>query len=159
MQIYRSKTAEFSHYYPNVELLNVLITHQNGWGVLHRMGVGWNFPDIHKMRWGPGVVGRTSVVAVVAVLAILGALFVVREPSLVKVLVYAMIGMPLFFFALAFGFAFKHPEISVMEGAQALAYRQAEMSAKNVDIIDVTPRGSANTAPPKALSRLGGNDA
>ncbi len=63
------------------------------------------------------------------------------------------------FFGLAFWYAHKHPDFAVLEGGELVRYREIELAAKDPNIVDITPEGSANVAPPKTLKFGGSQDA
>jgi hypothetical protein len=64
----------------------------------------------------------------------------------------------LIFLGASFWYGHRHPDAAVLEGAHLVKYRELELAAKDQTMIDVTPNGSANTAPPQSIASGGPRD-
>lgn len=108
----------------------------------------WPFGAFHAIRMGPGVVGRTSTVAL-AMILVSGVAIWALKGSVVAVL--AVIGIILLFaigfIATAFWYANKHPHFATLEGAELVRYKEIELAASSPEIIDISANPSANAAP------------
>ncbi|HAO2891964.1 TPA: hypothetical protein IHM15_004566 [Escherichia coli] len=115
-----------------------------------------NIPGLgqfHLIKFGPGVIGRTTTVISLLIFAFVPAMYFLRDEkwmvfSLILILTCLVIG----FVGWSFRFAEKNPALAVTEGAEVVRYMELELAAKDPKVIDVTPGGSANTAAPKSLS-------
>jgi|TARA_A100001391_G_scaffold148769_1_gene106224 hypothetical protein len=113
-----------------------------------------SFPDVSKIKWGPGVLGRTLTFAVMIEITLLVAFGIAPNETFQLWLLIALLALPATALALAYIFAFKHPGLAVLEGTEAVQYRAQEMEAKDHGAITIaigSSNPSANTAAPKQL--------
>jgi hypothetical protein len=97
---------------------------------LSKVGIGAEASD--RIRLATGVVGKSSYVAVAALLA-LGAIALSLHDSLyLLILAFVVLLVFVSYFAGVLWFAHKHPGESLLEGAELIKWRQLEMAAKDV---------------------------
>jgi hypothetical protein len=104
--------------------------------ILSRTGISAEALD--RIRLAQGFVGKSSYVAVSAIL-MLGALaFALREPSyLLVVACFILVTFLVFFFG-ALWFAYSRPGEALLEGAELIKWRQLEMKASDVTDLQIT---------------------
>lgn len=85
---------------------------------------------VQKIKFGRGAVGKTSVIAVAAVIAIAGMAIKIGA-SAVYVGIIAVTLITLGSFGLIFYIVCKRPELAVMEGAELVMYQHVQMASKN----------------------------
>lgn len=113
-----------------------------------------------QVKFGAGVIGKTAPVAAALLVPILAAMYFLSAfPWMVFTLAVLAALIVAGFIGLAFWYANKHPDFAVLEGGELVRYREIELAAKDPDIIDITPEGSTNIEPPKALKFGGQHDA
>jgi hypothetical protein len=114
-------------------------------GILRSVGV--NSMGLEKIKFGIGVVGKmtTGLIAVLSVLAVLGALGLICGQFLLSYICLAAI---IFFFLFnhvsVMWFSSKHPAVAILEGAELVRYHQVEMAAKGLSL----PTTQPNVEPP-----------
>jgi len=86
------------------------------------------------MKLKGGIVGRLSILGVVAMFVLLGLFFVGAQWKIGEVMIGVAIGAELII-ALAIGgamlwYANKHPETALMEGAEVLVHKQLQITTK-----------------------------
>src|SRR5688572_8324971 len=96
---------------------------------------GFDWGAFAKIRLGPGVVGRTSHVTVVFLIAISLAIWSVDSAWLKVAFISIGALVTAGFLAAAYAFAFKHPSHATLDGADLVRYREIEASAKDKTII------------------------
>lgn len=112
----------------------------------------FDLPSFNKIKWGPGVVGRTTILTGMAMLCTLGVTLVMPYPEAKVILGSAVVLEFLVGIALAYIFAFAHPSLSVLEGSEATQYKQAEMAAKGLLIDQIPVEKTKNVTPPASLT-------
>lgn len=98
-------------------------------------------PLVGRLRLGPGVVGQTVVFACV-VAGVFGiAAWRLNDPRYILGVIFLFLLFIVYFLHRIFSFAEKHPSLSIMGGADAIAYKQLEMGTKDnsQSIFNVTP--------------------
>jgi len=114
----------------------------------------WRF-----LKAGPGVVGRTSPVAIGAIVALMLAIWAVSDNSyLVMWLVLGVIFVSTAFCGAAFWYANKHPQHASLEGAELVEYAAIQQAARDPKTIDLEAESTANTAPPIGITHDGGKN-
>lgn len=122
------------------------------------------FPDLSffsSVKLGSGVLGKTAPVMVGLCAAI--ALIAWRLPEAYPFLIFGCAALVFLavvgYICLSFWYAFRNPGAAVLEGANLVRYRQNEIATNDPGIIDISPKRSANTAPPRTLQvNTGGGD-
>jgi hypothetical protein len=116
---------------------------------------------LERVRSGPGVVGRTSYVALALILLSFGALYAFRDrPELVLTVFLIDVVVAVAYVAAAFWYANKFPHFATMEGAEVVRYTELQQAAKEPGlVIDGSAEPVANTSPPAAIAYRSGNDA
>jgi hypothetical protein len=99
---------------------------------------------VQKIKFGRGAVGKISVIAVAAVIAV-GAMAVRIGANAVYMGIGAVSVIALGSFVLIGYIVCKRPELAVMEGAELVMYQHAQLAAKGL-----TPNPSDRPGP-KAL--------
>lgn len=99
-----------------------------------------------RLRFGPGVVGKSSAIGL-AVLAVLGiaAWRIDNNPWLVAFIAVAGMVFAWWLIRRSFQYAEDHPETALLEGAELVAWRQMQMSSRDVPVIPPSAeQGPAN---------------
>lgn len=99
-----------------------------------------------RLRLGPGVVGKSSAIGL-GVLVVLGvaAWRIDNNPWLVVFIAIAGIAFAYWLIRRQFQYAEDHPETALLEGAELVAWRQMQMSTRDVPAIPPTaPQGPAD---------------
>ncbi|WP_193336333.1 hypothetical protein [Devosia beringensis] len=109
--------------------------------------------NFNKIKWGPGVVGRTTILTGMAMICTLGVTLVMPFPEAKVVLGSAVVLEFLLGIGLAYTFAFIHPSLSVLEGSEATQYKQAEMAAKGLMIDQIPFEKTQNVTPPASFTK------
>lgn len=108
-----------------------------------------------KISIGTGVVGRTSHVTIIFLIAVAVAVWSVDDPWLKIGLICIGALVVAGFLGAAFAFAFKHPDYATLDGANLVRYREIESSAKDKSIIiDAQP----NAPPPSEIPEWTNSD-
>jgi hypothetical protein len=101
------------------------------------------------IRLARGVVGKTSVVAGIALL-VLGSIAWRINAQLLLVMTGAVLLAFFAYLAAVLWFAHRHPEQALLEGAEIIQYREQEMAAKGAPML---PRSAPTTPPPSPVPR------
>lgn len=112
-----------------------------------------NFGHFNVIKFGPGVVGRTAPVVVAGLLVLLGLAAVIDDPVIRGMIAVAVILIVVLYPVAAFIYSHFHQETSVLEGAEALQWRQADMATKGGAVID----GTVSSPPPIEIKKLEGS--
>lgn len=118
---------------------------------------GFSAAALGGVRLGPGVVGRSSYVAVAALVALIVVAWSLgNKPEYLLIVGVLAVVLFLVFFAGVLWFSHNHPDTALLEGAELVKWRQLEIAAKGVK---TTPELAANTPAPIAIdSQRGGAD-
>ena len=113
---------------------------------------------LERIRSGPGVVGRTSYIALALLVLSFGAMFVLRDNAAAVIAVFTVdVLAAVGYVALAFWYANKYPHFATMEGAEVVRYTELQ-AAKEPTIIDGSATPVANTSPPESIAYSGERD-
>lgn len=98
--------------------------------ILEKYGI--NSESLHKIHFGQGVVGKSSLVAIAAcaTIAFIASRFH-GDWFLASALAAIVIGFPWYIRKIT-RFAKKNPELALMEGATLLAWKQTQLAAKEI---------------------------
>ena len=93
---------------------------------------GINVSALERIKFAPGVVGKTTYVAVAAAIGL--GLVAVRLSDSTSLLADAGLIILLFlgYFVGVLWFANKHPGVALLEGSHLLRWQQVEMAAKGI---------------------------
>jgi hypothetical protein len=114
---------------------------------------------LERIRSGPGVVGRTAIIALALIVLSGVAIAAVRDDPW---LVLSVFGVDVLvvagYFLAAFWYANKYPHFATMEGGEVVRYTELQQAAKEPTVIEGSAKPVANTAPPSAIT-FGGDGA
>ncbi len=117
------------------------------------------FPGLDKLariKMGPGVMGRTSVMVMGVLVFGLGAMWVVNEVLWAALGVFAVtVGVVLYLVSRAFAHADKFPDHALLEDAQLVRMAEIKQAAKDAKIIDADARPVPNDEPPAQIASDG----
>lgn len=92
--------------------------------------LGFTSESIQKIKFGRGVVGKLSVLSAIAIVGVIAIGLKFGSPSTLLMLLEFLAGL----LALSIGaivfVVCKHPEISVLEGAELIRYKQLSLGVK-----------------------------
>jgi hypothetical protein len=94
--------------------------------------IGLKSETFEKMRLGPGVVGRSATVAVVALLVLGVVAWRLTDQNLLLVIAGASFILFLIYFIGAMIYGAKNPAAALLEGAELVTWQKQELAAKNV---------------------------
>jgi hypothetical protein len=92
--------------------------------------VGVSESSLDRIRLAQGVVGKSSYVAGVALLALLVVAFSLKDPGHLLAIGCFILILFFVYFAGVLWFSNKHPDMALLEGAELVKWRQIEMAAK-----------------------------
>ncbi|SDT17785.1 hypothetical protein [Bradyrhizobium canariense] len=92
--------------------------------------VGVSESSLDGVRLAQGVVGKSSYVAGVALLALLVVAYSLRDSGYLLAVACFIVVLFFGYFAGVLWFANKHPDMALLEGAELVKWRQIEMAAK-----------------------------
>jgi hypothetical protein len=98
-------------------------------------GAGLSESSLDKIRLGSGVVGRTSSVALMAMIAFGVIGYSLKEPLYLLILALIMAVVFAGYFIGILRFANKNPDLALLEGAELVHWRQIEMAAKDPKLV------------------------
>jgi Ca2+/Na+ antiporter len=119
------------------------------WDDINKIVTGW-ISKVGEIKLPPGVLGKTSKVIAITIITV-GALAFLVHRDLVIWVIGGILLLVLIFMFLAFLYAHLHPNHALLEGANLLRAIEADMSAKDITIID--NRLEAPLSPPPAVIR------
>jgi hypothetical protein len=102
--------------------------------------VGVSESSLDRIRLAQGVVGKSSYVAGLALLALLVVGFSLRDPVYLLVVAFLIVIVFFVFFGGVLWFAHKRPDMALLEGAELIKWRQIEMAANGKSISNSTPQ-------------------
>jgi hypothetical protein len=94
-------------------------------------GVGLSESSLDKVRLGSGVVGRSSAVALMTMIAFCVIAYSLRDPLYLIMLGVLAAAVFAGYFIGVLRFAAKNPDLALLEGAELVRWRQIEMAAKD----------------------------
>jgi hypothetical protein len=124
------------------------LANQTGWGIASVFkGIGISAEALDRIRFGRGVIGRVTFVAL-AVFAILGIVAdrVSGNYFLIGIGAAAAVLFLVFLFKVL-DFAKKNPAIAVLDGAELITWRQLDLAAKGIP----NPPAAVSLPDPDAL--------
>lgn len=118
---------------------------------------GWPFSGIGNIKFGPGVIGRTSTVLLGAAFVFATAIWALQNyPYLVIAALAAFTALLVWFVHKAFHFAHTHPKFSVLDGAELVQFEQLQQAARDPSIIELEAKPVPNSQAPVAIAGKGG---
>ena len=104
--------------------------------------VGVSESSLDRVRLSHGVVGKSSYVAGVALLALLMVAYSLKDSSYLFAVACFILVLFFGYFGGVLWFANRHPDMALLEGAELVKWRQIEMAAKEMPSIthDNTPK-------------------
>lgn len=106
------------------------------------------FPDFSKIRLGKGVVGKTSSLAAFGVVGfvLISVTFILFDHPWIAAGIAGCIPLSLLIYMWkAFSYAEKNPGIALLEGADLISYSNMQLGAKDISIIEIDAKNTANT--------------
>ena len=100
---------------------------------------GISTESLDKIRLGPGVVGRSATVAVVALLVLGVAAYKTSNDYILVGITGGALLLFAAFFRWSMKYAAKNPAAALLEGAELVAWRKQELAAKSIPQPPVTP--------------------
>jgi hypothetical protein len=92
--------------------------------------VGVSESSLDRIRLAQGVVGKSSYVAAVALLALLVVAYSLKDSGYLMVVGFIILLLFFVYFGGVLWFATKHPDMALLEGAELVKWRQIDMAAK-----------------------------
>lgn len=116
--------------------------------------------NVHSIKFGSGVLGKTAPVICLAELMIGAAAWKMGEgsPELTAMLVILGIVLAVIYVLVGIWYGIKHPGPALLEGAHLLQYRELSMRTNDPLIIDAATAQAPNMAPPHILRGGGRHD-
>jgi hypothetical protein len=92
--------------------------------------VGVSEASLDRVRLSQGVVGKSSYVAGIALLALLVVAYSLKDSGYLLAVGCLIFSLFAAYFGGVIWFAHKHPDMALLEGAELVQWRQIEMAAK-----------------------------
>lgn len=89
--------------------------------------------NLSKIKFGVGVVGKCSNLGIALLILLLLVIYKLENELAILFTVVVAIGTTIYFVKNLLSFAEKNPEISVLEGAELVAYKKVELKLKGND--------------------------